>query len=91
MHCESLQEHFWQVYARLTTLVKVPLKSQNSAPTIEGEEALSGIEAEELTQRVSHLTKVSPTWENVGICPLNPLMVPLSLLSQKNGDQDDDL
>lgn len=87
MDCESLQDHFLQVYSRLTTLVNMPLKSKDAAPTNDAQEALSGIVGDELTQRVSHLTKVVPTWENVGICPLNPLMVPLSLLVRKQANQ----
>lgn len=87
MDCQSLQDHFLQVYPRFNTKVNVPLNSQDSATTNEAAEGSSGIEEDEAT-RSSHLDDEDPlTWDNVGICPLNPLMVPLSLLARKKDNQ----
>ncbi|XP_041926988.1 snRNA-activating protein complex subunit 2 [Alosa sapidissima] len=68
LDCQSLQDHFLQVYSRLTTPV---IKTS------------SGIETEEPTD-VPQAAKMNLNWENVGICPLNPLVVPLSLLTRKS-------
>ncbi|XP_012677541.2 mucin-5AC [Clupea harengus] len=47
-----------------------------------GEASASGIQTKESTT-VPQAPQVKESWENIGICPLNPLMVPISLLARK--------
>ncbi|KAL2079674.1 hypothetical protein ACEWY4_025418 [Coilia grayii] len=91
LDCEGLRDHFLQIYLRLNSPVnevtqlthQVTPQSDKSAELAESREATtSAVETDKSSTEPEPL-KGKETWESIGICPLNPLMVPLSLLTRK--------
>uniref|UniRef100_A0AAY4AFV0 Uncharacterized protein n=1 Tax=Denticeps clupeoides TaxID=299321 RepID=A0AAY4AFV0_9TELE len=82
----ELQRHLIDIHGHLNTALKQPrvapeedtasvTKSGNSAETAAGEGAEQPAAAE--------IPDPTVNWEDLGLCPLNPFMVPLSLLARK--------
>lgn len=82
--CTALVEHMTKTYARLMA-PQTSLPSGKS-PRLGNEERETGSkepeEPDRASPQASEPIEQRPAWQAVGICPLNPFLVPLELLGQ---------
>ncbi|XP_075827098.1 snRNA-activating protein complex subunit 2 isoform X1 [Microtus pennsylvanicus] len=82
--CTALVEHMTKTYARLMA-PQTSLPSGKS-PRLGNEERETGSkepeEPDQASPQASEPIEQRPAWQAVGICPLNPFLVPLELLGQ---------
>lgn len=82
--CTALVEHMTKTYARLMA-PQTSLPSGKSARLGNEDRETGSKETEEPDQaspQASEPIEQRPVWQAVGICPLNPFLVPLELLGQ---------
>ncbi|EGW03398.1 snRNA-activating protein complex subunit 2 [Cricetulus griseus] len=82
--CTALVEHMTKTYAQLMApQTSLPAgKSPRPGSEDRGTGSKGPEEPDQTSPQASESTEQMPAWQTVGICPLNPFLVPLELLGQ---------
>lgn len=81
--CTALVEHMTKTYAQLMA-PQTSLPGERPRPGTEdgGTGSTGAAESHQASPQTSEPTEPRLAWKAVGVCPLNPFLVPLDLLSQ---------
>ncbi|XP_036022379.1 snRNA-activating protein complex subunit 2 [Onychomys torridus] len=82
--CTALVEHMTKTYAQLTAPQTSLPSGQSPRPGNEdgGTGSKGPEEPDHASPQASEPLEQRPAWQEVGVCPLNPFLVPLELLGQ---------
>ncbi|XP_050970173.1 snRNA-activating protein complex subunit 2 [Labeo rohita] len=85
LDCKELQHHLLQLHSQLSKPVKMPAISSNTDRDVL---QANVADSTALTQKLTEPAKDNKDWATATTCPLNPLLVPVTLLKRPSLDSE---